>query len=261
MPTIAHHNPGSFCWFELGTTDQAAAKEFYTSLFGWTVNDFPIGPADYYSMFQLQGSDVGAAYTLRPDQVSQGVPPHWMLYIAVENADRTAAQAGENGGKIFAPPFDVFSFGRMAVIADPTGAVFSIWQAKEHKGTGIAGVDGTACWADLNTPDVATAQRFYTTLFHWDFQTSPKDPSGYLHIKNGEESIGGVPPASIYNPQIPPHWMIYFLTSDCDATAGRAKELGGHLAVPSTNIPNTGRYAVLKDPQGAVFAIFQPERK
>jgi uncharacterized protein len=261
MPTIAHHKPGSFCWFELGTTDQAAAKQFYTSLFGWTVNDFPIGPAGFYSMFQLQGSDVGAAYTLQPDQQARGVPPHWMLYVLVENADAIAAQAGENGGKIIAPPFDVFSFGRMAVIADPAGAAFSVWQPKEHKGTGIAGVDGTACWTDLNTPDVAAAQRFYTNLFHWDFQTAPADSSGYLHIKSGGEPIGGIPPVSNYNPQLPPHWLIYFLTSDCDSTAASTKELGGHVVVPSTEIPNTGRYAALKDPQGAIFAVFQPERK
>src|SRR5436190_529780 len=138
MPVIENHVPGSFCWFELATTDQAAAKRFYGSLFGWSSNDFPMGPDGVYTMFQLNRQDVGAAYTLKREQQSQGIPPHWMLYIAVDNADKTGTQAAEVGGKLCAPAFDVVDVGRMAVISDPTGAVFAVWQAKKHKGVGIS---------------------------------------------------------------------------------------------------------------------------
>ncbi len=258
MPTVEKHAPGTFCWFELATTDQVAAKEFYTSLFGWSVTDFPMGPTDFYSMFKLEGLDVGAAYTLRPDQRSQGVPPHWMLYVAVQSADEAARRAAELGGKIFAPAFDVMEFGRMAVLADPTGAVFSVWQPKNHIGTRITGVDGTVCWADLSTSDAEKAAEFYSGLFGWQVSKSEHDSSGYLHIKSGEEFIGGIPPAAFRNPQVPPHWLLYFQVSSCDPSAQKGKDRGAELLLIPQDVQNVGRMAILKDPQGAVFALFQP---
>lgn len=258
MRRIDKHAPGGFCWIELATTDQPAAKAFYTSLFGWQVVDRPMGPSDFYSMFELDGAHVAAAYTMRPEERSQGIPPHWMLYVSTASADQSAAQAAELGGKILAPAFDVFDVGRMAVLADPAGAVFSVWQAKKHKGLGLAGAPGTLCWADLNTPDVEAAKRFYTGLFHWKISAGENDPSGYLHIQNGEEYIGGIPPSAHRNPNAPPHWMLYFLVSDCDHTANQAKELGASIRLAPVTMENVGRMAVLADPQGAVFALFQP---
>ncbi len=261
MPQIDDHAPGSFCWIELGTTDQAAAKNFYGQLFGWKANDFPMGPGDLYTIFQVEGRDAAAGYTLRADQKEQGVPPHWLIYVAVDSADGAATRAGELGGKVMAPAFDVGESGRMAVLADPTGAVFSVWQKKAHHGIGIAGVDGTLCWADLSTPDPTRAKDFYTSLFRWQVAPSEHDSSGYLHIKNGDEFIGGIPPAEYRNPNAPPHWLGYFLVSDCDATAGKAKALGATLHVAPMSIEKVGRMAVIADPQGAVFAIFTPEAR
>jgi predicted enzyme related to lactoylglutathione lyase len=139
MTNIDKHPAGSFCWIELATSDQAAAKNFYGSIFGWTPNDMPMGPSDVYTIFKIDDRDAGAAYTLRPDQRAQHVPPHWMLYILVESADSSAAKATQLGGKVIAGPFDVMDFGRMAVIQDPTGAYFCLWQAKQNTGNGIAG--------------------------------------------------------------------------------------------------------------------------
>jgi predicted enzyme related to lactoylglutathione lyase len=156
MANIDRHAPGSFCWIELGTSDQAAAKSFYTSLFGWTVNDFPMGPGQFYSMFALQGRNTGAAYTLDPKNMP-GIPPNWALYVCVESADTAAGKAGENGGKVLGGPFDVSEFGRMAVLQDPTGAIFNVWEPRSHHGTGIYGVQGTLCWAELSTPDTEAA--------------------------------------------------------------------------------------------------------
>lgn len=257
MPHIDHHPPGAFCWFELATDDQNAAKSFYGSLFGWSVNDVAMGPNDFYSMFQLEGRDTGAACTLRPEQRSQGVPPHWMIYIAVASADDAARRASELGGKVLAPPFDVFDVGRMAVLQDPTGAIFSVWQAKKNQGTGITGVEGTFCWADLVTSDPSRASQFYSGLFGWEIMAGEHDPSGYLHIKNGEDFIGGIPPAKSLPPSAPPHWMIYFAVSDCDASVAKAKKLGATLHVPPMTLENVGRFAVIADPQGASFAIFK----
>ena len=261
MPRIAHHPPGAFCWIELATTDQNAAKSFYGSLFGWSVKDFPMDPDNFYSMFQLEGSDAAAAYTLRAEQRAQGVPPHWMLYVAVQSADDAASRAAELGGTVLAPAFDVFDVGRMAVLQDPTGATFSVWQPTQHTGIGIAGVDGTLCWADLSTPDQARAGEFYSRLLGWTIGKEDEGGHGYFHIKNGEEFIGGIPPAKHRDPKSPPHWLAYFTVSDCDAAAARAKELGARFYVAPTTFEDVGRFAVLADPQGAVFAIFQASRR
>ena len=259
MTYIAEHKPGAFCWVELATNDQAAAKKFYTSLFGWAVEDSPIGQDEYYSMFKLEGQNVGAAFTLGKEQ--QGVPPNWGIYIVVDSADTSAERGAKLGGKICAPPFDVAEHGRMAVLTDPSGAFFSVWQPKLHPGIGISGVDGTLCWADLSVPNPAAATKFYAALFGWKIEAGEHDTSGYLHIMNGEDFIGGVQPASQRNPNAPPHWLAYFLTSNCDATAAKAKQLGAKFFLEPMTMENVGRMAVVADPQGAVFAIFQPMRK
>jgi len=256
MPAIDKYPPGAFVWVELGTTDQAAAKNFYASLFGWNANDMPMGPGDYYTIFRLDGRDAAAAYTLNPER-SGGAPPHWMLYISVASADDAAARAAQVGGKVVAPPFDVFDAGRMAVVQDPTGATFSLWQPKANQGIGIAGVDGTLCWADLMTADILRARQFYADLFGWEIAPGQNDPSGYLHIKNGEAFIGGIPPAGL-QPGVPPHWLLYFLASDCDGAAAKAKSSGAKIHYGPTTMEGVGRWAVAADPQGAVFAIFQP---
>jgi uncharacterized protein len=260
MPNIDKYAPGSFCWIELGTTDQNAAKSFYGSLFGWSPNDMPMGPNDFYTMFQVNGRDAAAGYTLRPDQRAHGVPAHWMIYVAVNSADDAGRRAAELGGTVLRDAFDVYDAGRMAVLQDPAGAVFSVWQAKQHTGNGIAGVEGTLCWADLSTPDRDGVESFYTGLFGWRMGKEDENPAhAYWHIKNGEEFIGGIPPATYRNPQMPAHWLAYFLVNDCYASAEKAKSLGGRFHVPPMPMENVGTIAVLADPQGAAFAIFQPK--
>lgn len=257
MTHIDHHPSGSFCWIKLATTDQNAAKKFYGSLFGWTPQDNPMGPGEVYTIFQLEGCDAAAGYTIRPDQKAQGVPPNWMLYIAVDSADQSAAKAQQLGGTVVAPPFDVMEFGRMAVISDPAGAHFCIWQPKQNKGTGIAHVPGTLCWADLSTPDPKSGAEFYSKLFGWQITADEKDKSGYLHIKNGEHFIGGIPPAAHRQPGVPPHWLPYFWVDDVDASAKKAQQAGARMFVPPMTLEGVGRFAVIADPQGAVFAIFK----
>ncbi len=254
MTNLDKYPNGSFCWLELATTDQVAAKKFYTNLFGWASADMPIGPDEVYTMFKLDGRDAGtAAYTLRNEQ--KGMPPHWTIYIAVENADVAAKRASELGGKLCAPPFDVFDIGRMAAVQDPTGAAFCLWQAKQ-KPSAVTEVEGTLCWADLNTPDPEQAGKFYSGLFGWKLESSPHDASGYLHIKNGEQYIGGVPPTQ-NRPPSPAHWLPYIQVSNCDAIATKAKQAGARFHLEPMTMEGVGRFAVIADPQGAVFAIFQ----
>jgi uncharacterized protein len=257
MPIIERHTPGNFCWAELVTSDQLHAKRFYTELFGWTPNDMPMGQNDFYTMFRIEGRDVGAAYTLRPEHTKQGVPAHWGLHVAVASADDSASRAASLGAKVLAPAFDVYDAGRMAVIVDPTGANLSLWQAKRNIGFGITGVTGSFCWADLMTTDPPRAAKFYSGLFGWKLETGQQG-GDYLHIKNGEEFIGGVPPAGSAGPGVPSHWSLYFQVTDCDASTTKAKALGAAVYMPPTTMEGVGRWAVVADPQGASFSLFQP---
>ena len=216
-----------------------------------------MGPNEVYSTFQLRGLNVGAAYSMRPEQRSQGVPSHWLLYIATANADDTVARAKELGANILAPAFDVFDMGRMAVIQDPTGAAFAVWQAYKSEGLEVAGENNTVSWADLSTNDVESAKRFYEQLFNWKIEAGEKDPSGYLHIKNGDTMIGGIPPSKYREPGTPPFWMIYFAVTDCDVATAHAQQLNGAVYMPPSTMEDVLRIAILADPQGGVFALFQ----
>lgn len=259
MSDVDRHPPGTFCWVELATTEQEAAKAFYASLFGWSTEDNPVPPNDFYTIFVSGQRFAAGAYTLRPEQRSQHVAPHWMLYVAVESADDAAARTAKLGGRVLASPSDVDGIGRMAVLQDPTGAAFSVWQAKLHQGIGVAGVEGTLCWADLVTPDPARASRFYCDLFSWTIKADENDPSGYLHIQSGDRFIGGIPPSRGRDP-ISPYWLVYFAVTDCGQSVAKAKQLGARLMLPPTSMEDVGRWAVLADPQGAAFAMFEPPR-
>jgi predicted enzyme related to lactoylglutathione lyase len=247
--------PGNFCWFELATSDQTAGKKFYGGLFGWTANDVPMGPDAFYTMFQLRGRDVGAAYTLMPDQLKQGVPPHWGTYVAVANVDDAIAKAKTLGATVLAGPMDVAEHGRMAVLSDPTGAVISLWQAKQHRGVGLWGEEGAFCWSELLTRDTAAATKFYTALFGWKTKVTEGTGFPYTHWQNDGCDIGGMMAIMEEWGPMPPCWVNYVQVQNCDNTAAKATSLGGKVCMPPTDIPNTGRFAMLQGPQGAMLSV------
>ncbi|MCU1276039.1 MAG: glyoxalase [Bryobacterales bacterium] len=256
--TVDKHPPGSFCWAELGTSDSKAAKAFYGGLFGWTPNDMPTGPDQVYTMLEIGGKPVGAMYELDKNMREMGIPPHWLQYVAVVNADETSARVTELGGKVMKGPFDVFDAGRMSVVQDPTGAVFAIWQANKHIGARIIGEVNTLCWSELLTTDKPKALEFYEKLFGWTMKTNTADPNQYTEFSNQGKLIGGIMQAAKEWGNIPSNWVPYFMAASVDETAAKAQQSGGSLKMPPTDIPNTGRFAVIADPQGAVFSIFQP---
>lgn len=258
MPHVDQHPPGDFAWIELSTSDQAAGKYFYTSLFGWTFTDVPIGPNEAYTTFQLEGRKVAAAYTIQADEVAMGIPPHWNLYISVASADQAAGKAQELGGRVLAAPFDVMTHGRMCVLMDPTGAPFCVWEPEDHAGIEIQGQANTLCWADLSTPDPETAADFFRGLFGYRISSGE---GGYLHIENGTTMIGGIQSPAHRNSDTPPHWLIYILVDDCDATTEQAQSLGASVFMGPMTMENVGRITVLADPQGAVFALFTPAER
>jgi predicted enzyme related to lactoylglutathione lyase len=250
--TQLEHAPGSFCWIELATTDGPGAKKFYSELFGWEAQDNPVGPDMVYTMLSLNGKHVGALY--QKGEPMKQVPTHWASYISVTSADETAAKTKALGGTVVQEPFDVMEVGRMAVIADPTGAHFCIWEPKMHKGVDVKGEIGSLCWNELLTNDTEKAKDFYTKLFGWTSKTDGGD-TPYTEWINGDDHIGGMMQIQPFMGPIPPNWGIYIAVADCDGTVAKATSLGARTYVPPTDIPNVGRFAVLADPQGAVFNV------
>ena len=262
MAEYTSHAAGTFCWPELSTTDQKAAVNFYRTLFGWDVNDSPIGPDEVYSTFQLRGKAVGAAYNQQAEERKHNVPPHWNSYVAVASADEAVKKAESLGGKVLAPAFDVMEHGRMAILQDPAGATFQVWQGKKHIGAEIMREPGALTWTELHTTDTDAAKKFYTSLFGWKEKTSDAAGMTYTEFSVGDTVGAGMMAMNdqMKSSHVPPHWMVYFQTTDVDATAAKAKSLGANLLVPPMDIPNVGRFSVIADPQGAAFAIYKPLR-
>jgi len=258
MQQTPEYKAGTFCWMELTTSDGEAAKKFYTGLFGWTFEDRPIGPGMVYTMLKLDGKDTGALYEDK-QKLAQGIPPHWLAYASVANADESSAKARELGGTVVAGPFDVMTHGRMAVIQDPTGAVFALWQPNDHKGAGVVNVPNSFCWNELMTTDTAKDKDFYTGLFGWTANTQNFGPLEYTMFANGERPAGGMLGITPEMGPIPPNWLVYFAVDDCDAKTKKATELGAKVMKPADDIPGIGRFSILTDPQGAAFALIKLE--
>jgi len=255
MPEVTGHAPGSFCWTELNTSDPAAAKKFYSGLFNWEAEDMPAGPDMVYTMLKIRGREIGAMCGLQPEQKAHGIPPHWMSYVAVESADDTAKKAASLGGTVMADAFDVMDVGRMAIIQDPQGATFCVWQAKAHIGAKLVGENGTFCWDELWTTDRKKAAEFYKGLFGWGAKEGDMGGMGvYTEWQNAGQSIGGMMEMPPEMGPVPPNWLPYFMVEDCNTTTDKAAASGGKVSVPPTDIPNVGRFSVIQDPQGAVIS-------
>jgi predicted enzyme related to lactoylglutathione lyase len=194
-----------------------------------------------------------------PDMRAQGIPAHWLSYVSVTDVDESVAKAKAEGATLLKEPFDVMTVGRMAVVQDPTGAVFALWQAKDHKGAGIYNVPNTFCWNELGTNDTQKAGEFYSNVLGWSRDTQNFGPMEYTMFKNGDRGAGGMYKITPEMGPIPPHWLVYFAVDDCDAKAQRATELGARVMKPADDIPGVGRFAILLDPQGAAFAIIKLE--
>jgi predicted enzyme related to lactoylglutathione lyase len=247
------YRPGTFCWTDLTTTDQPAAKAFYGGLFGWEAEDMPAGEGVFYSMMRVGGKDVAAISPQPQPQRDAGAPPVWNSYVSVENADAIVERAKELGGTAHAAAFDVFEAGRTAVIQDPQGAYFLIWQPRRHFGAALVNAPGALVWNELASPDLDASTAFYSGLFGWTVAPFEGSPMRYLSIKNGEANNGGI--RELSPPGIGPHWLVYFGVEDIDAALAKAGELGGTTMFGPQDI-QIAKIAVVKDPQGAFFALY-----
>jgi uncharacterized protein len=262
--------PGVPCWVDTSQPDPSAAAEFYASLFGWEFEErMPPDVPGQYLVAKLRGFDV-AAVGSRPE----GAPPvtAWNTYVWVESADDAAAKAREAGGNVLTEPFDVLDSGRMAVLADPEGAVICAWQAKRHKGAQLVNEPGTWNFSELNTRDPAGAKAFYGAVFGWEAKDmdgftfwrvrgygdflAERDPELRARMADVsaptgfEDAVAWLIP--ITSDDVPPHWSITFAVDDADAAADKAAKLGGTVVAPPMDAPWV-RMTVLRDPQGATF--------
>jgi hypothetical protein len=252
MGERSEYTPGTFCWAELSTSDQQAAKAFYGGLFGWGADDSPVGDGVFYSMQLVDGKRVAAIAQQPQQQREAGVPPLWNSYVSVDDADAAAERAKALGANVHAPPFDVMTVGRMAVIQDPQGAFFMLWQPREHIGADLVNAPGTLVWNELQSPDLDASAAFYSELFGWKVADFEGMAQRYMGIDNAGKHNGGM---RALQPPTPPSWLVYFGVEDLDASLAKLDELGGSKLAGPIDI-TMAKIAVVADPQGAVFALY-----
>jgi len=250
---------GSFGWVDLTSTDVDAAKAFYTGLFGWTATDMPTPMGPVYTMFRKDGHLVAGLGPLPPDMAAAGAPSMWSSYVMVDDADKVLEAVGPAGGTVVMPAMDVMTQGRMAMIADPSGAVVGLWQPRDHAGAELFNEPGSLTWNELQTRDLTAATAFYTEVFGWRWEPM-EDGSGYLigmlDSKDGDDKSNAgamtMPPA--VPAEVPSYWAVYFLVVDCDESVARATELGGAVFMPPMDM-GPGRFAGITDPAGGMFCL------
>jgi uncharacterized protein len=251
------HPPGTFSWVDLATTDPSGAKTFYTGLFGWETQDNDAGDGDggVYITASVEGDAVCGLFEMPDEMRGMGVPPNWTSYVTVDDADATAARVTELGGEVVRDAFDVMDLGRMAVLKDPQGAVFAIWQPGSRIGAERVNDVGCLCINELATSDMEAAGSFYADLFGWTMEMVDTGPGGppIMAAYNGGTLNANL---SAVEGGAPPHWRPYFTVESVASALERIGELGGKTLAGPIPIPEGG-IAIALDPQGAVFALFE----
>ncbi len=250
MSRVESYTPGTPSWVDLASPDVAASVTFYGELFGWEAPE--LAPeAGGYRMFEIGGVPVAGCGPI----MMAGQPPAWTTYVSVDDADAAVAAVTDAGGTVFVPPMDVLDVGRMAVFADPTGAACAVWQPRAHTGAGLVNEPGALVWNELSTRDTAAATAFYARVFGWTANTMDMGGNDYTEWQLDGSGIAGMMAMPAEVPaEVPSYWLVYFGTTDCDATVAKASAAGATVVVPPTDIP-PGRFSVLFDPTGATFAV------
>jgi uncharacterized protein len=243
---------GRFVWFEYVSKDAKKAQAFFGELFNWSTQDMPM-PQGAYQMIASAGKTIGGYVDTPP-----GVPAnaHWLTHLQVADAKAAATQIKSLGGKVHMEPIEVGGMGTYAVVADPQGGVFALWQPKEVQET-PAPATGSFCWNELFSSDPAASVKFYAAIGGFSEEQMQMDGMGTYHLLKSDNQ----PRAGIMAKQMPeqPHaWLPYVQVANADATTERAKKLGGEVIVPPTDIPNIGRFSIIRDPQQAALGLLQP---
>jgi hypothetical protein len=248
MPEMTRYEHGVPSWVDIGTHDLTGAVKFYSDLFGWDAQDMG-EEAGHYTIVSKGGKQVAA---VGPAQ--DPGPPRWTTYINVDDIDAVTKKAESAGGTVVVAPMDVMDAGRMAIFADTTGAVVAAWQPNNHLGAQLVNEPGSFTWSELSTSDLAKSKAFYTEVFGWGWGGSDE----YAEAQVAGRTVGGVMPRPAEMPaEVPDHWLVYFGATEVDADTAKARDSGATVVVEPMDIPGTGRFAVLMDPQGAAFALFK----
>lgn len=244
--------PGKLVWVEHASADPSQARHFYSELLGWDVSLMDISGQDYHVIMSA-GQGIGG-YRKAQD----GEPTQWGIYLSVEDVDSSYAQAMEMGASSCMPPTDFVPAGRGATLKDPVGAMFSIWRSTSDDAPDAELPLAHWCWHELHATDDVRALAFYETLFELQHDSMPAGEETYYVLKRGDARRGGL----MRNPtgMGPSIWIPYVHVADVDATAAKAKALGAEVTTAPEDIPGIGRYAMLRDAQGARFAVFLPHR-
>ncbi|MEV6567834.1 VOC family protein [Streptomyces kronopolitis] len=251
------YQPGTPCWVDLAAPDQQAAIDFYSQVLGWTGK---IGPAETggYAVCELHGKPVAGIMAAVPMGGQPAPPTVWTTYLAAADAEAASQAVSTAGGTVLMPVMDVMALGRMGVVADPTGAVFGIWQARDFPGAGVVNEAGALIWNELNTTEPSAAGTFYQAAFGID--SSPMEGAEhYYGLTVNDRPVGGMQPMSAQMPaDTPSHWLAYFAVDDADATVAKVTAAGGAVLQEPFDMV-AGRMAVVSDPQGATFAVIHPK--
>ena len=258
MATFTKHTAGSPCWVDLMSSDVDASQAFYKTVFGWECEDqFDDDGNRIYTLCKVDGRSTAGIGGQPP---GMEMPAVWNSYIATDDPAATAAKVTEAGGMVMMPPMQVMTSGEMAVFADPTGAVFSIWKAGDHIGAEIGNVANTYSWNELSTRDVDTAKTFYSEVFGWSYDTGAMPDGSYSLIEGGDEGWGGIMAMPDEMPDmVPNHWAVYFTVADLSESMAAAEAAGATIVVPPMQVPGVGTFAGIHDTIGAVFYMMQPE--
>ncbi|MDH6137762.1 putative enzyme related to lactoylglutathione lyase [Kitasatospora sp. MAA4] len=253
MPVVTSpYTPGTPCWIDLMVPDQQAALDFYRDLFGWQGE---VGPPETggYAVCTLNGKAVAGIMTAMAPEGQPTPPTAWTTYLATADADATTAAITRAGGAVLMPGMDVMTIGRMAVVAEPSGAVFGLWEAKDFSGAQVVNEPGSVVWNELLTGDTAAAAKFCSAAL--GIEASPMEGAeGYFSLSAGGRVVGGMQGLGQLPPGTPPHWLAYFSVDDTDSTVDALIRAGGNVLKPPFDMV-AGRMAVVQDPQGATFAL------
>lgn len=250
---------GRFVWHELMTTDPKAAMAFYGEVVGWKTEVFPgnAGPEPYHMWMGSQGP-VGGVMTLPEEAKKMGAPPHWMGNVGVKDLDASVAKVKEKGGSIHVPPMDIPSVGRISVIADPQGAIISMYQPENEMAPHDTTKQGEISWNELITSDAPAAFKFYSELFGWkELDSVDMGTAGKYTLYGGDTAYGGMM-TKTPDMLMSPAWIYYIQVDDLEAAVGRATRQGATIIVGPIDVPGGTRIAQLTDPQGAHFALHGP---
>lgn len=253
--------PDTFCWVECACEDLGKTKKFYKKLLGWDYRDDAVPGGATYSMAFLDDGAICGLYELSDEMREAGMYPKWTSYIACSNIVATVERAQSLGGEILADATEIGTAGRMAIVADPLGAIFGLWQGKDHPGGGLAhDTAGSFGWHELLTTDTVAASEFYSKLFHWKVDQKSFDELSYTEFLKDGKPVCGMMQLTADLDDVPPNWMIYFNVNDCSATVSAARKNGSRVLFPPEEYTEVGNLAVLEDPGNAIFSVMNAKR-